>query len=77
MGDDTFKVVADFFGRFYHQEPDDDLAVIQAHRKSRGHIDYRWHIAQAFREILSADLPPDYLRDFVSEHANRFCRTRR
>ena len=60
-----------FFVSFFHDEPDDDAAILDALRTLDGRRRDRYEYSQAFEDLLDADLEPGALTDFVRRYANR------
>jgi hypothetical protein len=60
-----------FFASFFHDEPIDDAAILDALRTINDRPDDRYQYSLAFDDLLAADVEPGYLRDFVRRYANR------
>jgi hypothetical protein len=63
--------VSMFLGRFYHEEPNDTLALTKAVRAMTGLFEYEWEVAQAFEKVLQNSYPNGTLKQMVKEWANR------
>ncbi|MFD0340601.1 hypothetical protein ACFVH0_18295 [Streptomyces sp. NPDC127117] len=75
MSSNPAQIVAEFLGRFYCEEPSDEVAATRAMRSTIGRYEYRWRLAESFLFILGDDVPGGLLQSLVREKANRFCRT--
>jgi hypothetical protein len=60
-----------FFVSFFHDEPIDDAAILDALRTLDGRRQDRYEYSQAFEDLLDADVEPGYLTAFVRRYANR------
>lgn len=60
-----------FLSRFYHEEPNDDLANLNAIKTMCGHFDYEWQVSSAFKDILATSWPAGTLKNLVRVWANR------
>jgi hypothetical protein len=68
---DSRRIVEEFLMRFYHQEPDETRAATKALLATATNIDYRWEVAEAFRDLLERTTIESDLTSTVSSAANR------
>lgn len=71
MTHSSLQTVSMFLSRFYHQEPNDDLAHLKAIETMCGLFDYEWQVSSAFKDIFATSWPAGTLKNLVRVWANR------
>jgi hypothetical protein len=68
---ESVKRLQDFFIVYFHEEPDDDAAILSALRDLDDRDRQRHELSKAFGDMLAADVEPGYWTGFVRRFANR------
>jgi len=68
---ESVKRLQDFFILYFHEEPDDDEAIVSALRALDDRDWKRYELSEAFNDLLAADVEPGYWTAFVRRFANR------
>jgi hypothetical protein len=66
---ESIQRAADHYARFYHETPDDAEAARDAQNMLR--LDQLIAARDALDELLTSDLSPGTVKEFVRRHANR------
>jgi hypothetical protein len=72
--EDSLTIVGDFLSHYYHEEFDDVVSATNALEEMLPRMDYRWAVAQAFKQVLNRVCPPGTLTELVRQRANPFAR---
>jgi hypothetical protein len=67
----SLQTASIFLSRFYHEEPNDDLANLKAIEAMCGLFDYEWQVSSAFKDVFATAWPAGTLKNMVRVWANR------